>query len=52
MSASNVTIHQSYKTDMVINGAGSPMETANAVQRQQDNSMVIMARGTKGLLVG
>jgi len=52
MSASNVTIHQSYKTDMVINGAGSPIETANAVQRQQDNSMVIMARGTKGLLVG
>ena len=52
MSASNVTIHQSYKTDMVINGAGSPVETANAVQRQQDNSMVIMARGTKGLLVG
>lgn len=52
MSASNVTIHQSYKTDMIINGAGSPMETANAVQRQQDNSMVIMARGTKGLLVG
>lgn len=49
MSASNVTIHQSYKTDMVINGANSPVETANAVKRQQDNAMVIMARSVKGV---
>lgn len=50
MSASNVTIHQSYKTDMVINGASSPVETANAVKRQQENSMVIAARGAKSLI--
>jgi len=51
MPASNVTIHQSYKTDMVINGASSPVETANAVKRQQESEMVIMARGAKSALV-
>ena len=50
MSSSNVTIHQSYKTDMTINGASSPMETANVVKRQQENEMVIMARGAKSLI--
>ena len=50
MSASNVTIHQSFKTDMTLNGVSSPVEAANAVQRQQENSMVIAARGAKSLI--
>ncbi|WP_347454064.1 glycoside hydrolase family 19 protein [Acinetobacter thermotolerans] len=50
VSASNVTIHQSYKTDMTINGASSPVETANAVKRQQESEMVIMARGAKSMI--
>lgn len=50
MSASNVTIHQSFKTDMTLNGVSSPIESANAVKRQQENSMVIAARGAKSLI--
>lgn len=49
-NTSNVTIHQEFKTDMTINGATSPVDSANAVKRQQDNSLVIMARGVKGLM--
>lgn len=49
-SNSNVTIHQEFKTDMTINGARDPVESANAVKRQQENSMVIMARNAKGLV--
>lgn len=52
MSASNVTIHQSFKTDMTLNGVSSPVESANAVKHQQENSMAIMARGAKGVFVG
>lgn len=50
MSASNVTIHQSFKTDMTLNGVSSPIESANAVKRQQENSMVIAARGAKSFI--
>ncbi|MEX5443425.1 glycoside hydrolase family 19 protein [Acinetobacter schindleri] len=50
MTASNVTIHQSFKTDMTLNGVSSPIESANAVQRQQENSMAIAARGAKSLI--
>lgn len=50
MSASNVTIHQSFKTDMTLNGVSSPVESANAVKRQQENSMVMAARGAKSLI--
>lgn len=50
MSASNVTIHQNFKTDMTLNGVSSPIESANAVKRQQENSMVIAARGAKSLI--
>lgn len=50
MSASNVTINQSFKTDMTLNGVSSPVESANAVKRQQENSMVIAARGAKSLI--
>ena len=50
LSASNVTIHQSFKTDMTLNGVSSPVESANAVKRQQENSMVIAARGAKSLI--
>ena len=50
MSASNVTIHQNFKTDMTLNGVSSPVESANAVKRQQENSMTIAARGAKSLI--
>ncbi|WP_038342596.1 cell wall hydrolase [Acinetobacter sp. A47] len=52
MTASNIVINQNYQTDMTINGASSPIDSANAVKRQQENSMVFMARGAKGVLVG
>ncbi|WP_228256858.1 phage tail tape measure protein [Acinetobacter sp. WCHAc060033] len=51
MSASKVTIHQEFKTDMTINGAKEPIESANAVKRQQENSMTVMARNAKAILV-
>lgn len=51
MTASNVTIHQEFKTDMTLNGVASPIESANAVKRQQENQLAIMARGAKGVLV-
>lgn len=47
---STVTIHQEFKTDMTINGAREPVESANAIKRQQENSLVIMARNAKGLI--
>lgn len=50
MSAKSVVIHQSYKTDMVINGAREPIESANAVKKQQENTMILMARNTKSLI--
>lgn len=50
MTSSNVTIHQNFKTDMTLNGVSSPIESANAVKRQQENSMVIAARGAKSLI--
>lgn len=43
-------MHQTYKTDMVINGADRPMEVANAVQRQQENAAALMARRAQGPL--
>lgn len=50
MSASNVTIHQSFKTDMTLHGVRDPIESANAVKRQQENSLVFMARGAQSVL--
>jgi len=50
MSASNVTIHQTYQTDMTINGARDPVESAKAVKRQQENSYIVMARGAQGVI--
>jgi len=52
MSASNVTIHQTFKTDMTINGAREPIESANAVKRQQENQLAFMARGATNPLAG
>ncbi|ENX58790.1 MULTISPECIES: hypothetical protein [Acinetobacter] len=49
-SASNITINQTYQTDMTINGAANPMDSANAVKRQQENGLVFMARSAKGIL--
>ncbi|KAF1025801.1 MAG: hypothetical protein GAK29_01663 [Acinetobacter bereziniae] len=49
--SSQVTIHQEFKTDMTINGAKEPIESANAVKRQQENSMTVMARNAKGFIV-
>lgn len=51
LTSSNVTIYQSYQTDMTINGASNPIDSANAVKRQQENSMVLMARNAKGIMV-
>lgn len=51
LSASNITIHQSFKTDMNLNGVSNPMDAANAVKRQQENSMAIMARAAQGFFV-
>lgn len=50
MQSRSVVIHQSYKTDMSISGAASPIETANAVKQQQESSMVFMARSAQGVL--
>lgn len=52
MTASNIVINQNYQTDMTINGASSPIDSANAVKRHQENAMTFMARGAKGVLVG
>lgn len=52
MSSSNVTIHQSFKTDMTINGARDPVESANAVKRQQENSLAFMARNAVSPIMG
>lgn len=51
-TASNVTIHQSFKTDMTINGAREPIESANAVKRHQENQLAFMARGAINPLAG
>ncbi|MFW1774725.1 hypothetical protein [Acinetobacter seifertii] len=51
LTSSNVTIYQNYQTDMTINGASNPIDSANAVKRQQENSMVLMARNAKGIMV-
>ena len=50
MQSRSIVIHQSYKTDMSINGTASPIETANTIKRQQENSMVFMARSAQGVL--
>lgn len=52
MTASNVTIHQSFTTDMTINGAREPIESANAVKRQQENQLAFMARNAMSPLSG
>lgn len=52
MTASNVTIHQSFTTDMTINGAREPIESANAVKRQQENQLAFMARNAISPLAG
>ncbi|MEG2264362.1 MAG: cell wall hydrolase [Acinetobacter sp.] len=52
MTASNVTIHQSFKTDMTINGAREPIESANVVKRQQENQLAFMARNAMSPLAG
>lgn len=49
-SQSNVTIHQSFKTDMTINGARSPEDSANAVKRQQDNLLAISGRNVQSII--
>lgn len=51
LTASNVTIYQSFKTDMTLNGVSSPVDSAAAVKRQNENSMAIMIRGAQGVLV-
>lgn len=52
MTANSVVVHQTYQTEMTINGASSPIDSANAVKRQQENALVFMARGAKGAFIG
>ncbi len=49
-SSANITIYQSHKTDMTINGADNPKETAQVVQRHTENTMIQMARNVKPLI--
>lgn len=43
---------QTFQTDVTVNGALSPIDSANAIKRQQENSLVFMARGAKGAFIG
>ncbi|MGB9040370.1 MAG: cell wall hydrolase [Acinetobacter calcoaceticus] len=52
VSASNFVVHQTFQTDVTVNGASNPIDSANAVKRQQENALVFMARGAKGAFVG
>lgn len=52
LTASNFTVHQTFQTDVTVNGASSPIDSANAIKRQQENSLVFMARGAKGAFIG
>lgn len=52
LSANNVVVHQTFQTDVTVNGASNPIDSANAIKRQQENSLVFMARGAKGAFVG
>ncbi|MDI3451657.1 cell wall hydrolase [Acinetobacter sp. V89_4] len=49
-NSKNITIYQTHKTDMVINEANNPKETASLVKRNNENTMVQMARNAKGLI--
>lgn len=49
-SSANITIYQSHKTDMTINGADNPKETAQVVKRHNENTMIQMARNLKPLI--
>ncbi len=51
LTASNFTVHQTFQTDVTVNGASSPIDSANAIKRQQENSLVFMARGAKGAFI-
>ncbi|WP_373865960.1 hypothetical protein [Acinetobacter bereziniae] len=51
ISASNVTIHQEYKTEMTINGASNPQASADAVKRTHDNGNTLMARNARTIMV-
>lgn len=46
----NITIHQSHKTDIVINGADNPQLTANKIQQSEENSAVQMARNARTVI--
>lgn len=52
LNASNFVVHQTFQTDVTVNGASNPIDSANAIKRQQENSLVFMARGAKGAFVG
>lgn len=46
----NVTINQSHKTDITINGAESPQVTANRIQQHADNVLAQMSKNAQGVL--
>ena len=49
-SSKNVTITQSHKTDIVINGAESPQATANRIKRHEENVSVQMAKNARSIV--
>lgn len=50
MSASDITVHQTFKTEMTLTGMTRPEDAARAVRKQQQNDLVLMARGAKSIL--
>lgn len=49
-NSKNVTVYQTHKTEMTINGAANPVLTAQMVQRHNENTMIHMAHNTKSLI--
>lgn len=49
-TGNNVTINQSHKTDITINGAENPQTTANRIQQHAENIMSQMSKNAQGIL--
>lgn len=49
-NAKNVTIHQSYKAEMQINGADNPQMVANAIKRETESSFARAAHNARGII--
>lgn len=49
-SSRNLTINQSHKTDITINGAENPQLTATRIQRHEENISVQMAKNARSII--